>query len=80
MKTLRAMLDASLEIIIGWARASAVAALLAWFSCLGAWIWTHDARFGGIAGLCFAYAALAGTFGFWWFGNPEWRRGSPPAG
>lgn len=74
------LLDASLEIVIALARLLAVLGAPGFFLLLGVSIWTHDTRFLALAGLVFAFAALTGAFGFWWFGNPEWRRGSPPAG
>lgn len=69
------MLDNSLEITIGFARACTVLDLIATVSFVGAWIWTGDARFGGLAALTLAFACSVGWFGFWLFGNEEWRRG-----
>jgi hypothetical protein len=72
---LRAMLDASLEIVIGFARFVTVAAVLTCVGYAGAWIWFGDARFGGLSALALVVGAAAGWFGFWLFGNEEWRRG-----
>jgi hypothetical protein len=73
---LRALLDNSLEIVIAWARLQAVCSLLGAFLGVGYWIWFGDARYGGLAAVAVALAALCGWFGFWLFGNPEWRRGA----
>jgi hypothetical protein len=75
MRTLRAMLDGSLEIVIGFARLLTVLALLVTFGCLAWWVWYGDARYGGLAALALALSAASGWFGFWLFGNEEWRRG-----
>jgi len=71
----RSVTDASLEIVIAFSRLLAVAAVLTTFVALGQWIWTGDGRWGGLAALDFALAWAAGWFGFWLFGNEEWRRG-----
>ena len=80
MRTLRAALDASLEIVIALARVLTVFAALTvlWYVC--AWVWFGDARFGALAGVVLVFGALTGWFGFWLFGNEEWRRGKTDAG
>lgn len=75
MKTLRAMLDGSLEIVIGFSRFLTVLALLMAFGCVAWWIWYGDVRYAGLAGVALAMSAVAGWFGFWQFGNEEWRGG-----
>lgn len=74
MTTLRAMLDASLEIVIGFARASSVVAVLIVFGEMAGWVWSGDWRCGGVALVALSYVILVGWFGWWWFGNEEWRR------
>jgi hypothetical protein len=76
---LQRLLDSSLEIVIAVSRLVAVLGVPGWLGLLAAAIWTHDTRFVALAGLVFALSAISGAFGFWWFGNPEWRRGAPPA-
>lgn len=80
MAALQRALDSSLEIVIAYARVQAVASLTGTFLGVGYWIWTGDVRYGGLAAVAFVLAWTSGWFGFWLFGNPEWRRGSPPAG
>jgi hypothetical protein len=71
----RALLDNSLEITIAVARLVTVLAFLGTFGALAAWLWHGDVRFGGLAALAFALGWLVGWFGFWLFGNEEWKRG-----
>lgn len=75
MKHVRALLDNSLEILIAYARLQAVLSLLGAFSGLALWIWHGDVRYGGLTALAFALSWTCAWFGFWLFGNEEWRRG-----
>lgn len=70
-------LDNTLEILIAYTRAQAVLSLLGTFGGLGFWIWTGDARYGGLAAMAFALSWTCGWFGFWLFGNEEWRGAWP---
>lgn len=65
--------DNTLEVLIAYTRFQAVASFLGMFLGLGWWIWSGDVRYGGLAALAFALAWTCGWFGFWLFGNEEWR-------
>ena len=75
MRALRAVLDASLEIVIALSRFLTIIDVLGVFMCLGWWIWYGDERYLGLSAVALALAGLTGWFGFWLFGNEEWRRG-----
>ena len=75
MRGLRVFLDNSLEVVIAYARVQAVLSLLGAFYGIGCWIWSGDTRFGGLAALAFALAWTCAWFGFWLYGNEEWKRG-----
>lgn len=75
MKAVRVFLDNTLDIVIAYARVQTVLSLLGAFVGVGYWIWYGDARYGGLAALAFTLSWVCAWFGYWLFGNEEWRRG-----
>ena len=75
MRAVRVFLDNTMEIVIAWARLQAVVSVLGAFAGVGYWIWYGDIRYAGLSAVALVLAALAGWFGYWQFGNEEWRRG-----
>lgn len=66
--------DGSLEMLIAVARVVSIVLFLGLVASAVCFTWTLDGRWIMTLVLCLVFGGLTGWFGFWQYGNAEWKR------